>query len=428
MKHEIHDPLEIHLFLTEKYQGSTANIIVRVLVDCTFSTNQLSDALIALGNRHPYILARYFSGKDQRTSARVYCETKKNRRIKFDVERCTDQALKVQMDTLSEMRHHLFDHEKGKLCHLRVFQSENSSLVEFSASHIIGEVPSVIILLGDLLGFLDQSLEQDIEKVEPCKKFIFDEELFGWPKAEQTVFSIEVPEESQRNFHKWTLGKSDYRRFSITIDQFKGVSNFLKRNNINAKVVDVFYYEASRILYGILKRDPNFWLIMGYRHLLKDRSLRSSVFNFAFFEPVSYVQFDTGDVNKWLEAFYQYRKKLITPDGVAAARNFFNSLNVAMQGTDISYGRMLMNSVVKFPDFAFNNYGEIDNYIGVPQRFSLIDIDIQNGVPGQEIRFYTFRGKLFFNVIFSKEEPVNVDHFWKEFTQRILSTYCSEYG
>jgi len=291
-------------------------------------------------------------------------------------------------------------------------------MIEFSGSHIIGEVSSFIILMGDFLKFLDQTYKTTDIIVKPCQKFVFKEELFGLEKKELPDPLVSVPEKFEQSFDKQFLPEAELRRRKIPIKRFREIKNWLRKNNIQAAVSDVFYCIASRVLEKFLNREPDFWLILSSRRFLKDNSSHF-LYDFAFWVPVSPKQFNTKNAAKWLKEFNCHKKDSATAYGSVNKRNFLHSLNKAVQGRSIEQGRMILNSMVKFPDFTFNNYGVIDEYIGKFENFSIKDIEVQDGVPVQEIRFFTLNEVLYFNTTIFKNYKIDIDKFLSEFNNSL---------
>jgi hypothetical protein len=420
-KFKLKSPKDIRFMLIEQYQTSTANILIRTIIDTCPDESQIQRALKALGEKHPYIMTKFYEEQGDYGSE-FYYEYQENKDISYTSEEIADNEIAGKMDQLSEMRNHLFNHASGEICMVKIYKGENSSMVEFSGSHIIGEVPSFIILMGDFLKFLDQSYKATDIIVKPCQKFIFKEELFGLEKEKIELCDIPVPEKSEQNFDKWFLPEAELRRMAIPIKRFREIKNWLEDNNIEAAVSDVFYYIASQVLQKFLNREPDFWLALSVRRLLKNISLHSSVYNFDFWVPVSSNQFDATNAAKWIEEFSLYKKNFTTtPYSIVKRRNFCRSrsLNRAMAGTSTYHGRMIMNSIVKFPDFIFNNYGVIDEYIGKFEHFSIKDIEVQDGVPIQEIRFFTLNEVLYFNTTIFKNYKIDIDKFLSEFNNNL---------
>lgn len=418
MKIEITDPNEIHLILLEKYQKSTANIVVRIKIDSCPTSAQLENAASKMVEKHPYLNARYFV-EAREGKHKYFYEEISERQYKIESNDTIGSGLSDVMNSLSKMRTYIFSMEQGELFKLIIYKSKVSSIIELTIAHIIGEVPSALILAGDYLRYLDKSIAGLNSEISKQEKYCFSNQDFGWPELDLQEIEITDTKDHSVYVDPWQMPAAKLGRYKLSSDTYLELKNWLDRNNINAKVSDVFYFIADKLLEEMLNKAPEFWLIMGYRNLAKKQELKKAIFNFAFFSPVVSEQFNSSDIKTWLEGFYQYRSHMITAEGVNMSRSFFHSLNKSMEGTSLQKGKRVMDSVVKFPDFAFNNFGSIDRYMGSHSYFNILDIDVQDGTPAQEIRYFSFKDELYVNPTFFINNGIEPDIFWGEFLQEI---------
>lgn len=421
MKREIFDPSEIHLLLVSKFQKSSVNILVRAEIDICPTLAQIKAATAGLVRQHAYLNARYYS-EEKSHQVRYFYEEVECKKYSVDVVEPVDSLQQV-MASLSPMRRYVFSLHKGELIKVVVYQKAGASVVELTMAHIVGEGPSAFILMGDLLGHLDQQLGTDKNTVNKESKYFFKESDFGWPDFSSPDAAIrenplppltDAPDNTGSD--PWVLPDAVLQRYKLPSTIFVSLSQWLKENRINAKVSDVFYYIAYKLLKKMLNRSPEFWLIMSYRNQLQAHFSPKTIYNFAFFSPVMSELFDGRSIHSWLKDFFHYREQLISPENVALSRRFFYQLNKAMENEDLATGKRFMDSVVKVPDFSFNNFGKLDQYIGEQKHFTVSDIDLQDGTPAQEIRYFSYRDSLFFNPTFFKEGEIDLEEFWTLFT------------
>lgn len=418
MKIEITDPGEIHLLLVEKYQGSSVNIVVRVVIDECFSDEIYSDALNSLVKSHPYLSARYTS-EEEGGVFRYYYEELETAKANIQISEVNDDVIDLEMHELSSMRSHLFKHDEGVLYKLNVRAGNSRSLLELTCTHIIGEIPSIIILIGELLNNIDQLVTTEKTSIHRNKKYRFNEDDFSWKTCVYENLNFETDKVERLKNDPWVLPKATLERHKLDTAYFRGITNWLSKNKIKAAASDVFYYIAHQVLTEALGSNPDMWLILSYRNKAIKEKVKNSIYNFAFFAPVNTSEFDGGNEKEWLESIYQYRMNLITREGVCASRNFFYSLNRAMEGKDIQTGKNIMDSLVRFPDFAFNNFGRIDPYVGKHESFTILDFDVQDGTPAQEIRYFTLGDTFYINPTFFDRSGVDVKAFWNAFEERL---------
>jgi len=203
------------------------------------------------------------------------------------------------------------------------------------------------------------------------------------------------------------------------MEKFTAIGEWLRGQNIEAKPIDVFYFAAARILNRRFRRDISFWIIFSYRHLLLNPSEHSSVNNEAVFCPADATDTDLNDLSEWIKSFHHKRKEALSKENILGMINFFRGLNKAMQGTPLEKGRMLLNSYIRMPDFAFNNYGILDKYFKDRETFSIKDVDIQDAVPAQEVRMFGLRNEIKFSPAIFSDSGFTPFEFWQEFNLEI---------
>ena len=412
-KHKITDPSEIHKILLEKYQKSSANIVVRVMIDRKYAKQEYGLALKYLASMHPYINAKYSHEKD---FGYFYEEINACKEIVLHDK--DDFYVEHMMESLSQMRTYLFNHSIGELFALNVVQGSTKSIIELTCSHILGEVHSIIMIMGEYIKILDgihniDSLSNDIHE-----KYFFQESDFGWGEFKYKNLKFTEPKENHDQGGPWILPQAIFRRYKLPIKDYIKIKGWLSDNKIQAKVSDFFYYVANEVLTEFLGRSPDLWVIVNYRNKAKTEKIKNSAYNFGFFSSVDTSAYDRGNIKNWLESFFRYRSGLVTEKGVFNLKNMFYSLNLAMENKEIGEGKKIMNSIVRFPDFAFNNFGEIDHYIGQPNNFKIIDFDIQDGTPSQEIRYFYLNGNIYMNPTFFEGSGIDADGFWTLFNDK----------
>ena len=419
MKIEVTDPTEIHLLLLEKYQKSSANIVIRAVIDQCFDAHIYAQALNALITSHPYLCARYTSEINSGEHRYYYEEVCTDDAI-VNIVQLDNKQINSHMNTLSSQRNFLFKHDAGVLYHLNVFTGDTNSMLELTCPHIIGEIPSILILMGELLANIDQIVCTGTSNSPVHKKYNFNENDFAWDKFVYENLDFESCDLNTINTDPWVLPDATLERHKLDALYFKKIKNWLSINNINATTSDLFYNIAHHVLTDMLGGCPDMWLILSYRSKAVEEKTKSSIYNFAFFAPVNTSIFNDESQQQWLESICTYRQNLITQEGVYASRNFFYSLNKAMEGKDLSDGKNIMNSLVKFPDFAFNNFGQIDPYVGKHKRFNIIDFDVQDGTPAQEIRYFSLGDTLYINPTFFNASKLDITTFWAMFEKKLM--------
>jgi len=418
MKFEISDPAERHLILVERYQNSSVNIVVKTKINHVIYERDMCLAVKHLLRKHPYLNARYFIDNSS-GEYRYFYQEMKDPQYRIECFPIMDKKCLDIMDSLSDLRSYCFNYAAGELFRVKVYQSENFSIVELVASHIIGEVPSIIILMGDILKNIDSLVGGVPVCSDRKEKYIFNEADFSWQDFNYTNLGLETAKIEKATNNPWVLSESKLRREKFPVDLYQKIKSWVLKSAADVIVSDIFYYAANQVLKELLGKDPDMWLILSYRGNSIDNKMHDGIYNFAYFSPISCESFAQDDDRKWLRSFAANRNSAISADGVYQVRNFIYSLNIAMQGEGIERGIDIMNAYINLPEFAFNNFGKIDRYIGELKNIDILDIEIQDGTPTQEMRYFSYKEEIYMNLTLFRNSGLNIDKFWRLFIDRI---------
>jgi len=410
---------DTHLVLFEQYMGNTANIIVRVLLDCLFTESQHIDSLDALVKKHPYLYAKVCRGAEKNGTPNYYLEPILNGHLSYQITNANKNEIQTIFTSLSDRRYYHFDYPSGELAHVQIWQDDHQSLIELSCGHLVGEVESLLILLSDYLDFLNTSITSKPISNKRCSRLGFDIRRFGWNVKRKIIEPLKKPDASQLNSEPWPTPEFDFQRFSMPASRFKQISNWLTNNHITAKPFDVFYYIAACIFWRTLNREFNFWIIFSYRQLIKNPEKRNNIKSEAAFYPITINADNLNNANVWIENFQQIRKKALSMDNIIAKDDSIQALNKTIIDKPQLEGRQLLNAYIHMPEFAFNNYGKIDQFFGERTNFSVKDVDIQDGIPAQEVRMFGLGDEIKITPMFYKNTSLSPLAFWEMFNREL---------
>lgn len=419
MKIPLDNAFDEHWIYVHRHQKTGFNIAVRALLDSSFSESQVSQALSALCQKHPYLLGKVIEDPAARESRRFYLDTSNNNLLSYKIEKATLAEIETLIKQPSKRREYFFDIESGELAHLQLWQNQAQCLLEFSCVHLLGDVIAVLQMCKDLLDYLDQSSigKPNIDK--PMQRLMFDEQRYGWQIEQQPISPLPLPEGAPSNPEKWPPPEFLYGKYSLPLSQFDKVRKWLKQNNIDASVNDLFYYIASRLYNDTEENDLNFSVVLSFRHLLEGEIEQKNVNTSVIFSLIDMSDIGSGHVDAWLNQLNATRKASLSHQGIMGLINFLRSLNAALYGTDEKMGRALINAYLPINLFAFNNFGKLDHYFSHTKNFNVEEIDIQDGVPCQEVRMFSFKDRLHMNPMLSPKGPFAPEIFWQKFNTEL---------
>ncbi len=423
MKMKLFDPVDIAVMNINKYQNSTANIVVKAKIDKSFQPDEIDRSASALVNKHPYLRAKFYEINSDNITSYFYEEIGGHHNL-VTIHEVTDSFLNRIMDSLSSLRNYVFDNNAGELFKIHIYNGNTSCVVEFSISHIVGEVASILIIFGDFLRAL--SGEKILGR---NRRYIFNQDDFSkecqgdniWP-----LKSVSFGENRKNeNINPWKINDAYFRRNCFPLEFYKSIQKSLKEQNISAKPADVLYLAAYKSFKNILGKDPYLWLILNYRKTAINSNIDTAIYNFAIGCPVDYSKINFESKGKWLESLNLFRKRLLSFDCINKYREHCIELDSLVAGIDIENGFLKMNSSTPYVDIAINNFGNIEKYLGNFRGIRIIDIDIQDGSHMQEIRCFTYQDKIHLNPMIFSNRCIDIDEFWTLFMSNCKNMFSS---
>lgn len=408
-----------HWIYVHRHQKTGFNIIVRAQLDSNFTENQVIQAVAALCRKHPYLLGKVVEDPSEREGYRFYLEISNEKALSQKIEEVSSVEIETLMKQLSKRREYFFDIEKGELAHLQLWQNKEQCLLEFSCVHLLGDVTAVLLIVKDLLHYLDQSRNGVPSIEKPVQRLMFDEKRYGWEVEQQPILPLPLPENAPDNPDKWPPPEFLYGKYSFPLSQFNVIRQWLKDHQIEATVNDLFYYIASNLYSEVDEDDLNFSVVLSFRHLLKGGIEQNNVNTSVIFSLINMNDIDAGNVRAWLNQLNATRKAALSQHGIMGLIHFLRCLNAALYEADEKTGRALINTYLPIDLFAFNNFGKLDHIFDHTKNFNVTEIDIQDGVPCQEVRMFSFKGRLHMNPMLSPKGPYTPEKFWQKFTSEL---------
>lgn len=408
-----------HWIYVHRHQKTGFNIVVRALVNCSFSESQITQALDALSQKHPYLLGKVVEDPGSRQGCHFYLDTSCDNLISHKIEQATTVQIETLLKQPSARREYLFDIENGELANLQLWQNENQCLLEFSCVHLVGDVTAVLLLCKDLLHYLDQSIVAEPSVNEIAQRLPFDEQRYGWKIEPQAITPLPLPDGAPSNPEKWPPAKFLYGKYSMPLSKFNEIKTWLKKHGSDAAVGDLFYYVATRLYNEADESDLNFSVVLSFRNLLEAENEKNNINTSVIFSLIDIQDIDGENINVWLNKLNTTRKASLSHQGVMGLVNFLRCLNTSLYDADEQTGRALINAYLPINLFAFNNFGKVDHYFDHTNNFNVKEIDIQDGVPCQEVRVFSFKERLHIHPMLSPTGPFTPKTFWEKYTTEL---------
>lgn len=423
MKIPLSNAFDTHWAYVQRYMGSSVNVILRTKLDKRFSISELDNAIDILVLMHPYLVSKVCE-ETVGTDSQFFLETIDGQMISSHFNDVNDSEIDAVLNKCSRYRDHCFNFGSGELAHIEIWRDAHHTLIELSCAHLLTDVTGALILMSDFLRSLDNQVERRDLCVSQKQRLPFDEKRYGWKNTPNKIHPLPLPEVLSQNAEKWPSLTFNYLRREFSTDKFLAIKNYLSDRNIKAKVPDFFYYILSLMYASEYDGSIQTNVILSFRNLLESYEEINSINTLAVFAHVDMSAENLADQKSWIEYFYAARKKIVSVEEVIGFMNFFRCLNISMPGNDVIKGRQLLNTLLPVNSqdavFVFNNYGVIDQYFSSFKRFKVVDIDVQDGVLAQEVRMFSFDGKVYFNMMFSPETvPFSVSEFWEKFNFHI---------
>jgi len=416
MNFPLDNAFDEHWIFVQRYQETSFNIAVRAMIDYKFTKKQILDALSGLAQIHPYLCGKVVENAN--TTHRFHLKHEDGNTISHLLITTNAVELNKIFQEKSAQREHLFGIENGELIHLHVWQDESRSLVELSGPHLLGDVTAFLLLFKDLLSHLDSSIIGTELKPIQKQRLPFDEKRYGWDVETQQVTPLPLPEGAPIAPDKWPSPNFQYGKYNIDKNQFNKIKYWLKSKECEASVSDLFYYIAIKLYREAGDHETNFSTILSFRPLLVGENEQCNINTSAIFSIIDSKTIEEDNIFSWMEKLNKTRLENLTPSGIMGLMNFLRCLNKSLYQDGNSRGRALLNAYLPINLFAINNFGVVDKYFQA-QSFNVTEIDIQDGVPCEEVRIFTYKNNLHMHPMLSENGVFNPDSFWKKFNHEL---------
>lgn len=425
MKIPLSNAFDTHWAYVHRYMGSSVNIIFRAHLNKRLCIDDIENTIDVLVVKHPYLIAMVCEEMRDENPA-FYFNTIDNRPLSSCFNEVESGNITDILNSPSQRRNYRFDLQAGELAHIEIWRDSYNTLIELSCAHILTDVTGMLLLMSDFLTILDSQKAIDKPKENRCQRLPFDEVRYGWENTYKAPAPLPIPEALSSNTEEWPDVNVEYLRQGFPYEKFSKIKEYLSERHIKAKVADFFYYILSFMYSKEYGGSIQTNAIMSFRDLMNDKVDIDNINTFVVFTQVDMTDRALSDPASWMEYFYSVRKNAIKPENIVEFMNFFRCLNLSMPGNDLINGRRILNTLLPVNSqnavFVFNNYGVIDHFFEGLSQFDLIDIDVQDGVLAQEVRMFSFKNKIHFNMMFSPETvPFTVEEFW-----RVFNVYIDE--
>ncbi|MGH1441173.1 MAG: hypothetical protein ACRBBR_13730 [Cellvibrionaceae bacterium] len=420
---QLSDTFDTHWAYIDRYMHSSVNIIAKVHLKSYISNQEIDKAVASLSEEHPYITSKLCS-KKEKGCEKFYLKRTEEKKIKTSLKTCSNEEIRKKMDLISEYRYKRLNLEQGELLYIDISRSDDETLLEIVFAHLLTDATGAITLTSEILSKLKTKKTDKIKKIKTRKPY--DEIRYGWKDRKDETKPIPLPEKLCEKSDPWPQPAFTYKRKEFEKSIFDNIKRWLKKEKIEASVSDFFYYTLKKIYTKKYNQELSTNVVMSYRNKIDDLDDRKGINTLAVFECIN-IEKNIETPKLWLEEFSSKRKRTINIENIIEFNNKLRMLNKTMPEHDVEKGRKILNTLLPVNSnesiFAFNNYGVIDPLFEKNSDLDIIDIDIQGSVLAQEIRFFSYKEKIHFNMMFSKDNvPFSTESFWNDFLTEIEKT------
>jgi len=419
MQIKLDNAFDAHFIYVEDSQDNTLNIIVRIVLDESILDSNINEALHNLILKHPYLNGKVTENHCD-TAFPFSLTITRSLNITSNIKDVNDKQIDNIICSISEMRFYRFYTRKEPLIKVNIWKSDSRTLIELCCPHLLTDLQGGVILMGDFCNFLDLSISGDDTHILPCKRLIFDEVRYGWRQQASSIQALKIPPFHKDSTQQWQKPNSQYQRNYLHLHDYYQLKNWLEDNEIQAKVVDLLYYVVNKIYKTNYDIELSLLTTFGFRQLLSEENEQKNINTSAVFFPIDMSDYKAETYKYWMENFYFKRNSKMTKEGVLQVINYFRSINKSMNCFDSLYNRQVINQIKKMgATFLINNIGSLDKFFNSYKHFNIVDIDIQDGVPGEELRMFGFKDKVYLNPMFKRSSPLSSNNFYSLFIDEI---------
>jgi hypothetical protein len=399
--------IDTHFVYLSRSHATTVNIVVRAQLNRPVEDGVANAALEALTALHPYLVGVV----TQLSDTQFALMHSRDRLPTLAIQEASDATLLAIMQRASERKQYLFALERGELAHLQIWRSSNGCVVELSFAHLLGDVTAGLMLFRDLLTFLDQAIAGSVVPPRPRQRLLYNERRLGWNVELRPVVPLSPPPDRPLDYRKWQYRNTAYQRFAMPMGKFAAVRQWLQEHEVVGSVTDVFYYILARLYHPPVLENSKFLAIQSFRHLCSQAVDVENINTSAIFCPLAHGE-DLAHKERWIAAVHAARRRAVTEQGVTDVMHFFRCLNRSMQELSVDSMRALISAFVDMDVLAINNYGIVDRFMTGYQHFAVLDVDIQDGAPAQEIRLFSYQGIVHMNPMLDPSGPLAPQELW----------------
>ena len=396
-----------------RYLKSSLNIVVKTRINKAIRESILESATYALTQKHPYLTGQISYDKSNLSPTPFQFTTNTAYRIHTEHTNTQIYTLNSVMRSISSFLFHDFNYEQGEFIKIKFWQTQNETVIEMACAHYIGDVTAVLLLMKDLLSFIDLNLSESPITAHPQTRTPYNEKRYNWGALPEDNSPLPIPPDNAEK-KEWPKREMDFGRYKIPLEQFNEIKQYLKQKDIKASATDYFYYVVQKIMVEHVNKPFPLAVIQTYRHLLENEKDREEIKSLAMFGYIDTPNNLLNTPKEWIEHFNRQRQEKLTLPARQQSMNRLRSLNNTLHQCSVEEGKRLLLMMPK-DFFAFNNYGNIDPIFADTTHFKIIDIDIQDAAPGQEVRMYGVNNHVYFNPMLYKDKFTNAATFWNLF-------------
>ncbi len=390
------DGWDLHMIDRERYLGISSNIVVRASLRHAWPVAHWQEAVRRWLVHHPYLNARVVGvdGDSEfvlvpASGALLTCGS------------IGRTSFTQRLTKPSELCWHRFRFRRGPLAKVDVLAASGQTLVELAITHLIGDGMSLLYLFADLLVCLVAGSDNSPLPGEGAPRLIFNPDNIRLSRIEGEP-QLPAPAISSGD-NTDDYAPSRYWHGVLSRSVIDGLGDWLKGNRINAGITDVLFLIAHRALK--VERQPlPLAVIQSCRNLVPP-AMRRQIGNLSVYSQIDSARLPSATIpHEWLAALCIQRRNAAAKEKWCQQQRFVRKLNQSMRHyQDLDVIRRFLHQLMRGNQFSVNNYGDFASYfITHPASEavldSILDIDIQDASPTQEMRLLSVRGSTFVNI------------------------------
>ena len=402
-----------HWIYFDQIQHTTFNILTRFRLQGSITECSIQSALNHLHQKHPYLNAQVEKQPNGEGFQLVYNPSTP---LKYRLIESTEDALNTLMNTRSPMLKKRMNLYAGELFFLTIWQANDQWVLECCIPHFLADTLGLLTLSSDLLDYLDNPANTN--EISPQERYSYHQLTADWPIDERPITPLSLdPSEAIPN-PDWKTTSIAYQRKIFPKNTLQQLKDLLVANKMQAKEMDFFYYILEQMYNKHFQQKMPLSCVFSYRSLL-NKQHQNAINNLIVFSLIDVDKQQFPTPADWMDDFAFQRHSIVCKQGAMEIAYYLKNLNHTLKHSSKDEAQPLLNQLISYQVSMINNLGNLDTYFS-PSNFKILDIDIQDAVPAQEIRTFSYQGERHFNLSLPHTHKLlSTEQFWQLFMKEV---------